>query len=127
MAVLIELKTITDPRGSLTVIENVLPFVMQRVFFIYDVSAARGGHGHRRTQIALVCVSGSCRVLVQSVEKNFEFFLDAPSKCLILQQPIGIQWTNFLSSLPWLHSLQKITTKMTISSSLTDDRIRKSL
>ena len=85
MAKLIDLKTIMDARGSLTVIEKVLPFAIQRVFFIHDVNAPRGGHGHRKTQMALICVSGSCRVSVQTTEKNLEFQLDQPSKCLILQ------------------------------------------
>ena len=85
MPQLVELKTMTDPRGSLSVIEKILPFDIKRIFFIYGVSAPRGGHGHRRTQMAMVCLSGSCRVLVQTPEKNMEFYLNNPSQCLILE------------------------------------------
>jgi hypothetical protein len=48
MAKLINLKTISDGRGSLTVIENILPFSVERVFYIYNVGAniKRGGHRH---------------------------------------------------------------------------------
>jgi hypothetical protein len=34
MAYIIDLETHTDSRGNLTVIEDVLPFTIQRVFYI---------------------------------------------------------------------------------------------
>jgi len=37
MAHLIDLKTHTDKRANLTVIENVLPFKIKRIFYIYGV------------------------------------------------------------------------------------------
>ena len=45
MAHLIDLKTFTDKRGNLTVIERVIPFDIKRVFYIYGVDdSKRGGH-----------------------------------------------------------------------------------
>jgi dTDP-4-dehydrorhamnose 3,5-epimerase-like enzyme len=85
VAQLVDLKTMHDQRGSLTVLEKILPFSIKRVFFIHNVSAPRGGHGHRKTQMAFVCVSGSCRILVQTPERNFEFQLTKPSQCLVLE------------------------------------------
>ncbi len=44
MASLIDLKTFTDKRGNLTVIEKVVPFDVKRIFYIYGVdSSVRGG------------------------------------------------------------------------------------
>ncbi|HNY12813.1 MAG TPA: WxcM-like domain-containing protein, partial [Candidatus Wallbacteria bacterium] len=61
MAYLINLKTSTDDRGSLTVIEKILPFDIKRVFYIYcvgDAKLVRGGHRHIKTIQALISVSG---------------------------------------------------------------------
>lgn len=35
MAHIIDLKTFTDDRGNLTVIEKVIPFDIKRIFYIY--------------------------------------------------------------------------------------------
>ncbi len=88
MAHLIELKTSTDARGSLTVIEKVLPFEIKRVFYIYgvgDSSLVRGGHRHIKTIQALVSVSGKCSVFTDDGSKKEKFELDSPHKCLILE------------------------------------------
>ena len=87
MAYLIELKTFTDVRGNLTVIEKVLPFDIKRVFYIYGVdNSIRGHHRHKRTIQAAIALQGRCRIMNQGgmnipVE---EFILNSPSKCLIL-------------------------------------------
>ena len=87
MAKLIDLKTYTDSRGNLTVIEKVLPFDIKRVFYIYGVDdSVRGHHRHKKTIQAAIALQGTCRIMCQSgvalpVEK---FVLDSPSKCLIL-------------------------------------------
>ena len=48
MANLIDLKTFTDERGNLTVIEKTIPFDIKRIFYIYGVeNSARGGHRHK--------------------------------------------------------------------------------
>ena len=49
MAHIIDLKTFTDNRGNLTVIEKVLPFDIKRIFYIYGVDdSVRGGHRHHK-------------------------------------------------------------------------------
>lgn len=87
MAYILNLKTFTDARGNLTVVERVLPFDIKRVFYIYGVdSSERGKHRHHKTIQAAVCIKGSCRILNDDgTGKGFEsFLLDAPYKCLIL-------------------------------------------
>jgi len=50
MAELIDLKTFTDVRGNLTVIERVMSFDIKRIFYIYGVDdSVRGGHRHHKT------------------------------------------------------------------------------
>lgn len=85
MADLINLKTFCDKRGNLTVIEKVVPFPIKRIFYIYGVDESeRGGHRHRKTIQAAVCLRGSCIVSNHNGEKKDNFLLDSPDKMLIL-------------------------------------------
>ena len=86
MAYLIDLKTFIDVRGNLTVIEKTIPFDIKRIFYIYGVDqSARGGHRHKATIQAAICLKGSCRIYNNDGQDENYFMLDQPSKCLILQ------------------------------------------
>ena len=89
MAYLLNLKTHHDSRGNLTVIDNLrkeLPFTVKRVFYIYEVDKSiRGGHRHKKTYQAAICLNGSCVISNNDGEKEEVFLLDNPSKCLILK------------------------------------------
>jgi len=85
MAHLIDLTTFTDARGNLTVIEKGIPFHIQRIFYIYGVDeSVRGGHRHKTTVQAAICIQGSCTIFNNDNSNTEEFVLDKPSKCLIL-------------------------------------------
>lgn len=84
MAQIITLPTIKDERGSLTVIEKILPFSIKRVFYIYDVNSPRGGHAHKKCLMALIALKGVCQVFVDNGEKEEQFILSSPSECLLL-------------------------------------------
>jgi hypothetical protein len=86
MAYLIDLKTFIDVRGNLTVIEKTIPFDIKRIFYIYGVDqSVRGGHRHKTTIQAAICLKGSCRIYNNDGQDENYFILDQPSKCLILQ------------------------------------------
>jgi hypothetical protein len=86
MAYLIDLETHTDIRGNLTVIENVLPFGIERVFYIYGVDKSeRGGHRHHKTIQAAVCIQGECKIFNNDGETEQVFHLNKPSKCVLLE------------------------------------------
>jgi len=86
MAHLLNLKTLTDKRGNLTVLEKVIPFDIKRLFYIYGVDdSERGGHRHKQTFQAAICLVGSCVILNDDGESKQDFVLDNPSKCLILE------------------------------------------
>jgi len=86
MAYIINLKTFTDSRGNLTVIEKAPPFQIRRVFYIYGVDGSvRGGHRHRKTIQAAICIKGRCKVYNNNGEGEEVFTLDKPYKCLILE------------------------------------------
>jgi dTDP-4-dehydrorhamnose 3,5-epimerase-like enzyme len=86
MPQLIGLPTHSDPRGSLTVCEKLVPFEIKRVFMIYGVPAeeVRGGHRHKRTTQALVCLRGSCQINVELYGRKTSYRLDRPDQLLLL-------------------------------------------
>lgn len=85
MAKIISLNTFSDQRGSLTVLERILPFDIKRVYFIYNVdNSVRGGHRHISTIQAAICIKGSCKIYTNNNEVEDEHLLDSPDKCLIL-------------------------------------------
>jgi len=85
MAYLIDLPTFEDIRGNLTVIEKILPFEIKRSYFIYNVSQERGGHRHKKTTQAFICVGGSCEIYINNGTKENKIILDRPNKCLIVE------------------------------------------
>ena len=86
MAKLIDLKTFSDKRGNLTVIEKIIPFEIKRIFYIYGVDdSIRGGHRHHKTIQAAICLKGSCVVSNNDGVQKEDFYLNMPSKCLIIE------------------------------------------
>lgn len=86
MAYLIDLETRTDSRGNLTVIEDILPFNIKRVFYIYGVDKSeRGGHRHHKTIQAAICIKGECKIFNNDGVNKDVFHLDMPSKCVMLE------------------------------------------
>jgi dTDP-4-dehydrorhamnose 3,5-epimerase-like enzyme len=85
MAEIIDLKTFTDSRGNLTVIEKLFPFDIKRVFYIYGVDdSVRGGHRHKKTFQAAICLQGECDIENNDGNSSFLYRLDSPSKCLLI-------------------------------------------
>lgn len=96
MAKILDLKTFTDKRGNLTVIEKVIPFDIKRIFYIYGVDdSKRGGHRHKKTRQAAICIKGSCTIYNNNSKKEEEFILDQPNKCLILEPEDWHTMSNF--------------------------------
>jgi dTDP-4-dehydrorhamnose 3,5-epimerase-like enzyme len=96
MAYIIDLETHTDSRGNLTVIENVLPFNIERVFYIYGVDKSeRGGHRHHKTIQAAICIQGDCKIYNNDGAKEEVFHLNKPSKCVLLEPRDWHKMFNF--------------------------------
>ena len=86
MARLVKITTFSDQRGNLSVLEDFqIPFPVKRIFYIYDVDqSVRGGHRHKLTQQALICLHGKCEVYNNNSTKQDITILDTPMKCLFL-------------------------------------------
>lgn len=80
---LIDMPTITDERGRLTVIEGgrQIPFAIARVYYISGVPTGktRGGHAHRRGEEILFAAAGSLAVELDDGRARRRFTLDHPS------------------------------------------------
>ena len=86
MARLIKIKQYEDLRGCLTVIQDEIPFEIKRVFFIEGATRyERGGHRHKTTRQALVCISGTCTISNDNGMVKKDYVLDSSGKCLILE------------------------------------------
>jgi dTDP-4-dehydrorhamnose 3,5-epimerase-like enzyme len=98
MSHIVKLRTNSDSRGSLTVIEKVLGFDIKRVYYIYNVDESiRGGHRHKITTQAAVCIKGSCEIFVNNGKEKFTYTLNNPDQCLILEPEDWHSMSNFTS------------------------------
>ena len=76
---LIDLPIFPDRRGNLSFIEEEthLPFLIKRVYWIYDVPGGekRGGHAFRETEELIVALSGSFDAVIHDGTKEYRFHL----------------------------------------------------
>jgi len=85
MAEKIKLKSHSDTRGILTVLDNEIKFKIKRVYFIYNVKKTRGGHRHKKNIQALIAIKGKCTVFVDNSKIKKNFVLNKKNQCLILE------------------------------------------
>ncbi|MFD2892840.1 FdtA/QdtA family cupin domain-containing protein [Flavobacterium chuncheonense] len=91
---------IEDPRGNLSVIENeVIPFDIKRVYYLYDVPAGaeRGGHSHKFQHEFLVALSGSFNVILDDGRSRKEVTLNKPFEGLLITNGIWRELKDFSS------------------------------
>ena len=98
----ITIPTITDSRGNLAIIDNVgsvLPFNVQRVFWIYNVpeGQVRGLHAHRTCSEVLVAVKGSLNITLTDKDGPKEYKLDSPNKGLLIRPFVWCKLEKFSS------------------------------
>jgi dTDP-4-dehydrorhamnose 3,5-epimerase-like enzyme len=80
------LHAVNDVRGTLTILQDSLPFEVLRTFWINGADGqTRGGHRHHVTRQALVAVSGSVSVYMDDGRHQATVNLGAPSQCLIVE------------------------------------------
>lgn len=82
MARLINLKTFTDTRGSLTVIERVIPFEIKRIFYVNGPDQFK--NGRKRMKQAVICLKGSCLIANHTGTEDQHFVLNTADQCLLL-------------------------------------------
>lgn len=91
------MRRVMDGRGALTVgeVPTEVPFVPVRYFVVFDVPSQelRGEHAHKLCQQFLICLHGSCRILLDDGQRRCEVTLDRPDMGVFMPEMIwGTQY-----------------------------------
>jgi len=96
---IIDLPTITDPRGSLTFAEGArhVPFEIRRVFYLYALAPGtkRGGHAHKWHDEVIIPLAGSFDIRLDDGFQTCRYALDCPSTGLFLPRLVWQDLENF--------------------------------
>ena len=96
---IIQLPKITDPRGNLSIIEQIkqIPFKIKRAHWVYDVPGGsdRGGHAYFETEEFIVALSGSFDVVVDDGVEKKTFQLNRSYFGLYVPKGMWRTMTNF--------------------------------
>jgi dTDP-4-dehydrorhamnose 3,5-epimerase-like enzyme len=96
---LIDLAIMGDSRGGLVAIEQFkdAPFEIKRVYYIFNTleGVSRGFHAHRDLKQLLICVAGSCEVILDDGKNRQKILLENPKKGLFVDRMIWREMHNF--------------------------------
>lgn len=97
---LIDFKTLGDERGTLVALEedsSVIPFEIKRVYYMWDTTPGmvRGKHAHYKLKQVLVCVSGSCDIVLDDGHERCSVHLDSPARGLFIDGFVWREMENF--------------------------------
>ncbi len=96
-----DLPRITDVRGNLSYIEgpSLVPFDIQRIYFLYDVpgGADRGAHAHKALHQLVIALSGAFDIVLDDGKDRKSIRLDRAYKSLYICPMIWRTLNNFSS------------------------------
>lgn len=90
-----------DERGMLVALETMkdIPFEIKRVYYMYDTKEGvrRGYHAHKSLEQILVCIHGSCKILLDNGYEKETVLLDKPHEGLYIANNIWREMFDFSS------------------------------
>jgi len=96
---LINFSVIGDSRGSLVSLEGSrnIPFDIKRVYYIYGTkpNQERGKHAHKELQQVIVCLSGSCTIILDDGKKRESIEINRPDVGLYIGKNIWREMKDF--------------------------------
>ncbi len=96
---IVQLEEHGDERGTLISLEQMknIPFEIKRVYYMFDTvhGVRRGFHAHKCLKQILICVKGSCKILLDDGTEKAEVLLDRPNKGLIIDSHIWREMFDF--------------------------------
>jgi len=96
---LLSFSVIGDERGNLVSLEEFknIPFSIKRVYYLYDFNKelARGFHAHKKLQQVLICLKGSCNILLDNGEKRQVYHLNKPHIGIFIDKFIWHEMDGF--------------------------------
>ena len=88
-----------DERGDLVAIEEMkdIPFDIKRVYYMFntDTSFTRGMHAHKNLQQILLCVHGSCTLVLDNGKEREEVLLNEPNVGVYIANNMWREMKNF--------------------------------
>lgn len=96
---LFDLKTYTDERGSLVslVDEGIMPFEVKRIYYIVNSKTSRGKLVHTKLEQVIVCINGSCKVLLDDGKEKNVIELSKFNHALFINKGIWREMFDFSS------------------------------
>ena len=88
-----------DDRGMLVALEEYkdIPFEIKRVYYMYDTAegVVRGHHAHKCLEQILICIHGSCKVLLDSGSEKKVVNLEKPYEGLYVANNMWREMYDF--------------------------------
>lgn len=88
-----------DHRGQLVAIEENkdIPFSVKRVYYMYDTTegVTRGMHAHKSLEQILICVHGSCQLLMDDGRERIVVPLNQPNEGIYIAGNIWREMFDF--------------------------------
>ena len=88
-----------DGRGQLVALEEFkdIPFRVKRVYYMYDIAdgVTRGYHAHKSLQQILVCIHGSCKILMDNGKEKKIVPLEKPYEGLYVANNMWREMFDF--------------------------------
>ena len=88
-----------DDRGQLVALEEgkEIPFNIKRVYYMYDTvnGVVRGKHAHKSLEQILICIHGSCKVLLDDGQEKKVVPLENPCEGLYVSNNIWREMYDF--------------------------------
>lgn len=88
-----------DDRGQLIALEENkdIPFCIKRVYYMYDTvkGVVRGKHAHKSLEQILVCIHGSCKVLLDDGREKKVVPLEKPYEGLYISNNMWREMYDF--------------------------------
>lgn len=88
-----------DERGMLIALEEYkdIPFEIKRVYYMYDTKEGvrRGLHAHKLLEQILICIHGSCKVLLDNGSEKKKVSLEKPYEGLYIPNSMWREMYDF--------------------------------
>ena len=88
-----------DDRGQLIALEEFkdIPFQIKRVYYMYDTGkgVVRGKHAHKALEQILICIHGSCKVMLDNGKEKKVDPLEKPYEGLYIPNDIQREMYDF--------------------------------
>lgn len=95
----IEFRVIGDGRGDLVALEGNknIPFVIKRVYFLKNMKSdhPRGFHAHKKLKQIMICLAGTCQMLLDNGRSKESIQLNSFSKGLVIENMIWHEMHDF--------------------------------